>query len=108
MTEMKTVRYVKCSLCKGRGKVKVVTMVKTKSRTPRPPPLQPISDALKARLPTMSRQSGYQAIRIEHGLCAQCGQEPISPDSKRFGLKCLKNFRERAARKVSLEKRGRI
>lgn len=56
-----------------------------------------MSDELKAAQPLLSRQALYQLQRIENGLCANCGKEPL--DGKRLGANCAKKQRERMREK---------
>lgn len=93
MSKIELVELLPCPRCNGTGKVRVVRKVKEQPKKQRPEPLLPLSDALKAALPGMTRSQRYQAIRMEHGICIQCGKERISPESKRLGEKCLRKQR---------------
>lgn len=53
----------------------------------------PVSDALRGKLPGMSRAKRFQAIRIENGLCAICGDEPLY--TTYYGLECAAKRRKK-------------
>lgn len=64
-----------------------------------------VSAALEKKLPGMSRAARYQAIRIENGLCAICGKEPLA--SSRMGAACLAKQRERMRARTDAKRRNR-
>lgn len=46
------------------------------------------------RVKPASESTESQERKIARGVCATCGKEPLSPDSKRYGPVCLVKIRE--------------